>query len=131
MREEKKLIKNKKVRIAVSISVYAICLVLAVAGIYTLGSVGFQVGNAIFNEQSIDPVRMGMDVVVVVDEGKNSDSDIAHILYANGLVENEWICKVQIMLSEYKGQFNAGVYTLSTEMKPTQMFEKLAQTKEE
>lgn len=126
MNEDGHIIKNKNVRLAVDISIYVICIGLAIAVIYGLGSLGFKVGNAVFNEQSIDPKKMGRDVVVVIDEGKTSDGEVAHLLYVNGLAKDEWIVKIQIKLSDYRGKFKAGVYTLSTEMTPTEMFEVLA-----
>lgn len=126
MNEDRHIIKNKNVRIAVNISIYVICIGIAIAAIYGLGSLGFSIGNAVFNEQSIDPKKAGRDVVVVVDDGKNTDKEIAHLLYVNGLVKDERIAYIQIKLSDSKGKFKSGVYTLSTEMTPTELFKTLA-----
>lgn len=131
MDQEGHIIKNKNVRLAVRISLYAIFTGLAVAVIYIIGAKAFEIGNAVFNEQAMDNKRMGREVVIVIDEGKTSDSDIAHTLAVNHLVKDEFITKIQIKLSDYRGKFKKGRYTLSTEMKPTELFEALATGKDE
>lgn len=131
MDQEGHIIKDKNVRIAVRISLYAIFIGLTVAVIYIIGSRAFEIGNAVFNEQSMDRKRMGREVIIVIDEDKTSDDDIAHTLTVNHLVKDEFITKLQIKLSDYKGKFKKGRYTLSTEMKPTELFEALVTGKDE
>lgn len=131
MDQEGHIIKDRNTRIAVRISLYAIFIGLTVAVIYIIGSKAFEIGNAVFNEQSIDRKHMGREVIIVIDEGKTSDDDIAHTLTVNHLVKDEFITKIQIKLSDYKGKFKKGRYTLSTEMTPTELFEALATKKDE
>ena len=51
-------------------------------------------------------------------------------LYDKGLVKDETIAHLQIVLSDYKGDFKAGTYQLDTSMKPTEMFEIMSKEQE-
>lgn len=130
MKEEKQFIKNRNVRMAISISLNIVFVLIAVYLIYGVGAKAFRLGEDVFNEQSVDPRKMGREVEVTLAQGETSDKSVAHILYEKGLVKDENVCYIQIFLSEYKGKFLPGTYVLSTEMKPSEMMEILAKPKE-
>lgn len=126
MKEEKQLIKNRNVRMAISISLNIVFVLIAIYLIYGVGAKAFKLGADVFNEQSVDPRRMGREVEITLTQGETSDKGIAHALYEKGLVKDETVCYIQILLSDYKGKFLPGTYVLSTEMKPTEMMEILS-----
>lgn len=131
MDQEEYLIKNPNVRIAVTITLYAIFIGLTIAVVYVVGARMFDIGNSIFNEQAIDQKNAGVEKVIKLDSDNMSDAEIAHILVANRLTRDEFITKLQIKMSGFGGKFKAGTYTLSTEMKPSDMFKLLAAGKGE
>ncbi|MGN0407316.1 MAG: endolytic transglycosylase MltG [Bacteroides sp.] len=118
--------EDKNIRFGISIAINIIVVIIAVIIMYVIGSKGFQFGAAIFDEQSVDKVENAREVEVTIPVNI-TDSKIADIMYEKGLVEDKTVFKIQIALSEYKGKFKAGTYTLNTSMKPTEIMESLCQ----
>lgn len=116
---------NKNVRFGVSIAINLVIVTVAVIIIYSIGMWGFNFGSSIFNEKSVDTPERAREVEVTIPVNI-TDSRLADIIYEKGLVEDKLVFKIQIMLSDYKGNFKAGTYTLNTSMKPTQIMQELS-----
>ena len=118
--------EDKNIRFGISIAINIIVVIIAVIIMYVIGSKGFQFGAAIFDERAVDTVENAREVEVTIPVNI-TDSKIADTMYEKGLVEDKTVFKIQIALSEYKGKFKAGTYTLNTSMKPTEIMESLCQ----
>lgn len=116
--------EDKNIRFGISIAINVIVVIIAVIIMYVIGSKGFQFGASIFDERAVDTVENAREVEVTIPVNI-TDSKIADIMYEKGLVEDKTVFKIQIALSEYKGKFKAGTYTLNTSMKPTEIMESL------
>ena len=88
-------------------------LILMVQSLY-----GF--GQKIFKEEARTSTENAVLVEVAVPEDASA-MDIAKLMEENGLVEDSTLFFVQIIMSDYKEKFVPGVYTLSTDMKPSEL----------
>ena len=111
---------NKRIRMTVDISFNLIVLVIGIIIVCTAGSKAYSFGHNIFYEEAVSTEESAREVEVTIKDGI-TEKQLSKLLYSNGLVKDEFICYLQIKLSDYKGKFVAGTYTLDTSMKPTQM----------
>lgn len=116
---------SRNIRFGISILINIIIITAAIVIIYSIGLKGFNLGAAIFNEKSVDTVENAREVEVTLPVNI-TDSRLVDIIYEKGLVEDKLVFKIQVMLSEYKGNFKAGTYTLNTAMKPTEIMKELS-----
>ena len=100
---------------AFKIALY-VCIVVL---IIWLGSLSYQSGHDIFDQQPMSPGE-GQEITVVVKED-DSVYDIAKTLESKGLVEDAKVFWVQEKLSNYKGQMKPGTYLLSTAYEPSRL----------
>lgn len=118
--------KNRAVKMIISVSTNVIFGTIALVIIVLLGSRAYTFGNRIFNERAIsDSVSSAKTVEIVIEDDVKA-KDLAFLLYANGLVEDENITYFQIILSDYKDKFIGGTYELSTHMTPTEIMKVLS-----
>ena len=103
---------NKRIRMTVDISFNLIVLVIGIIIVCTAGSKAYSFGHNIFYEEAVSTEESAREVEVTIKDGI-TEKQLANLLYAKGYL--------QIKLSDYKGKFVAGTYTLDTSMKPTQM----------
>ena len=122
--------KNKSIRMVISLALNLILIVLGVFIIFTAGSKAYSFGHNIFDEEAIDTKGNGRDVEVSITDGI-TPSQLSKILYDKGLVEDKTICSYQIKLSDYKGKFVGGTYTLNTDITPTDMMKVLTKTEDD
>ena len=113
---------NKTIRLIISITLNAVIILAGVYLIFTAGNKAYSFGHNIFNEEAVTTQADAREVSVTVTASDTSKS-IAKILYNKGLVKDETIAYLQIVLSDYKDKFQAGTYELDTSMKPSEMFE--------
>ena len=111
---------NKRIRMTVDISFNLIVLVIGIIIVCTAGSKAYSFGHNIFYEEAGSTEESAREVEVTIKDGI-TEKQLSKLLYSKGLVKDEFICYLQIKLSDYKGKFVAGTYTLDTSMKPTQM----------
>lgn len=118
---------NKTIRLIISITLNAVIILAGVYLIFTAGNKAYSFGHNIFNEEAVTTQADAREVSVTVTASDTSKS-IAKTLYNKGLVKDETIAYLQIVLSDYKDKFQAGTYELDTSMKPSEMFEIMCKT---
>lgn len=101
--------------IALKIVIYAVIIM----GVYRLSMMAFDYGHSIFAEEAVDS-RPGRTIEVTVESGA-SVGEIAKLLEEKGLVEDWKLFYLQAKLSKYSNKMEAGQYTLSTAMMPSEM----------
>ncbi len=107
----------------ISVSVGIIFFVLVVMLLFFVGKKSFSFGQAVFDERAVSG-GLGKNVLVDIDKNM-TDRDVAKYMKAKGLVEDENVFFVQIILSDYKNKYVAGSYMLNTNMKPTEILQKI------
>lgn len=118
---------NKTIRLIISITLNAVIILAGVYIIFTAGNKAYSFGHNIFNEEAVTTQANAREVSVTVTASDTSKC-IAKTLYNKGLVKDETIAYLQIVLSDYKDKFQAGTYELDTSMKPSEMFEIMCKT---
>ncbi len=112
---------NKTIRLVISITLNAIIIIAGIYIIFTAGNKAYTFGHNIFNEEAVSSAQDAREVEITIASNENSRS-IAKALYNKGLVKDETVAYLQIILSDYKDHFKAGTYLLDTSMKPSEMF---------
>ncbi len=105
-----------------SVSVRTCIFALVVVFLYFFGRKAYLFGTAVFDEKSMDEEGRGYDVAVMIPDNA-SDDEIAEILKESGLIEDKFLFRVQLKLSDYSKSIVPGVYTLNTSMKPTEIMQ--------
>lgn len=113
------------VRTVINISINILVLAVMLMLIYTYAGKGYEFGKAIFTEKGMTSEENARSVVITIPKN-SSTGDIAKIVEEAGLVEDKNVFMIQLMLSEYKDDIEAGTYTLSTADTPAGIIEKLA-----
>ena len=103
------------VSIALKIVIFAALVVV----LLRIGSVAYEYGHAIFEEEALDEPP-GRTIRVTVEEG-SSVRDIAKLMEHEGLVKDWKLFYLQIMCSKYSKTMQPGTYELSTAMKPREL----------
>lgn len=111
---------NKRIRMVVDISSNIIVLIIGIVIVLAAGSKAYSFGHNIFYEEAMTSELSAREVEVTIKDGI-TEKQLSKLLYSKGLVKDELISYLQIKLSDYKGKFVGGTYTLNTSMKPTQM----------
>lgn len=102
-----------------------VLVVVAAMLIYKFSISAYQYGVRIFGEPALSEAP-GTEVTVIVTDGRDFDG-IAETLYANGLIRDEKLFRIQELLSNYaEDGFKEGEYTLSTAMTPEEMMDVMA-----
>ena len=122
--------KNKNVRLVISISLNLILIIAGVYIIFTAGSTAYTFGHNIFDEESVDTLENARETEVTIPEHVSA-KQLADIIYSKGLVHDKTIFYFQVILSDYKGKFVGGTYTLNTSMKPTEMMKVMCAAQED
>lgn len=123
--------KNSNIRMIVSLSFNFILVLVSVVFIFQLASRGFAFGTQVFNEQPMDTLEHTRQVEVTITMDGASDDKVAELLYRKGLIEDKTVFRVQVILSDYRGKFQPGTYTLSTGMTPTEIIVQLCTATDE
>ena len=121
---------NKNVRVVLSISLNMIIIIVGTLLIYTAGSRAYTFGHNIFDEQALDTVDNARVTEVTIPDNV-SVQELTDIIYQRGLINDKPIFYFQVLLSDYKGKFVGGTYTLNTAMTPTEMMQTLCEKKSE
>lgn len=111
---------NSKAKLVIQVSVDVLLVILSALLIFWLGGKVYNFAYNIFNEQAVDTIQEARVTEVTVPEGVSAQK-LAEIVYDKGLVQDETVFYLQVMLSDYKDKFVAGTYTLNTAMTPTEM----------
>ena len=111
---------TKKAALTVlSIALKIVILAVVILGILRLGTMAFNYGHSVFQEEAVDP-RPGRTISVTIESGA-SVKDIAKLLEEKGLVQDWKLFYMQVKVSKYAKTLEPGTYTLSTAMLPRQM----------
>ncbi len=87
--------------------------------IYTKSVAAYEFGFRVFTEEAVSPAP-GREVSFSYTEGK-SDKDLAKSLFDKGLVRDEKLAYVQLLVAENKKSMVPGIYTLTTAMTVEEM----------
>lgn len=87
--------------------------------IYTKSVAAYEFGFRVFTEEAVSPAP-GREVSFSYTEGK-SDKDLAKALFDKGLVRDEKLAYVQLLVAENKKSMVPGIYTLTTAMTVEEM----------
>ena len=109
-------ILNASVRIAI--------LVVAFSLIRKVCLISYDYGYRVFSERPMTE-GVGFDEEVVIPVG-SSAMDIGKILKNKGLIRDEKLFYIQVLLSSYRGKLNPGDYMLSTSMTAEDMMRVMA-----
>ena len=101
----------------------ALLMILMVQNLYDFG-------QRIFREEAKTNTENAVLVTVAIPEDA-STLDVANIMVDYGIVEDSKLFFVQLMLSDYKDKIVPGVYTLSTDMKPSEIMKSISPETEE
>ena len=114
-------ILNASVRIAI--------LVVAFSLIRKVCLISYDYGYRVFSERPMTE-GVGFDEEVVIPVG-SSAMDIGKILKNKGLIRDEKLFYIQVLLSSYRGKLNPGDYMLSTSMTAEDMMRVMAGAEKE
>ncbi len=106
----------------VCISILVFLLVLF--GLVKLGGQAYDLGYRVFTERPMEN-EPGTDVTVRVSEGMNALS-LGTVLEEKGLVRDNKLFAVQMMLSAYAKKVKPGLYTLNTHQTAREMLKVMA-----
>ncbi|MBO4374708.1 MAG: endolytic transglycosylase MltG [Lachnospiraceae bacterium] len=109
-------ILNASVRIAI--------LVIAFSLIKKVCLTSYDYGYRVFSERPMTE-GVGFDNEVVIPVG-SSAMDIGKILKNKGLIRDEKLFYIQVLLSSYRGKLNPGDYVLNTSMTAEDMMKVMA-----
>ena len=113
---------NNIVAGAVGTVINVVLVVVAVMLVYKFSISAYQYGVRIFGEPPMS-AKPGTEVVVEVTDGMDFDG-IAEMLYANGLIRDKKLFRLQELLSNYSEDgFTEGTYTLTTAMTAEEMMD--------
>lgn len=98
--------------------------VLVVVLIYKGATVAYDYGYRIFQEPPVSEAP-GYNVEVQITMGKDA-KQIGELLEQKGLIRDANLFYIQNLLSHYKDELKAGVYTLNTSMTMQEMMEIIA-----
>lgn len=98
----------------VSTAIKVVVVLWLVNFLYNKSMEAYDFGYRVFTEPAVSPAP-GREVSVAITDGK-TEREIASILEQKGLVKDELLCFVQILVSEHRETIEPGVYTLNTSM---------------
>lgn len=111
---------TKKAALTVlSITLKIVIAAVVVLAVFRLGSMAFNYGHAVFQEEAVD-APPGRTITVTVEDGASTQA-IAKLLEDKGLVEDWKLFYVQVKVSKYAKTIQPGTYTLTTAMMPREM----------
>ena len=88
----------------------------------------FAFGEKIFSEAGMAEKGSGHEVVITIPADA-STGEVASILKENGLIDSEFVFKIQTIL--YEAEIYSGTYTMNTEYSPEEIIEALRPKEEE
>lgn len=97
--------------------------------IYTKSVAAYEFGFRVFTEEAVSPAP-GREVSFSYTEGK-SDKDLAKALFDKGLVRDEKLAYVQLLVAEKKKSMVPGIYTLTTAMTVEEMVDAMCPEEDE
>ncbi len=93
--------------------------VLVVMIVYRGATLAYDYGYRVFAEEPM-AAAPGIDVEVMIGDGSDA-KEIGKYLEEKGLIKDGTLFYLQNILSKYKGDLKAGVYTLNTSMTSEEM----------
>lgn len=116
---------NAMIRTVINVSFNILILAVVAMLIYNCSGKAYEFGEAIFKDEAI--VTDGEGQVVVITIPKNASSGkVAEVVYEEGLVENQYVFLIQLVLSEYKDTIVPGTYRVTTANTPTEIMQILS-----
>ena len=96
--------KNKSVRVILSMLLNICIVTVGVFIIYAAGSRAYTFGHNIFDEEAIDTTENARQVEITISDNISA-KQLSSMLYQKGLCKDKTIMYFQIMLSDYNKKF--------------------------
>ena len=106
--------------------VKVVLIIVVIMFCVTMSHRAYEIGYSIFYEAAVDEKGSGRTVEVTVTDGMTA-AQVGKLLQEDGLIKDAEVFSYQERFSSYHGKINPGIYTLSTEMTPSEMIKKLAE----
>lgn len=116
---------KSRAKLVIQVSLDVLLVVVSVFVIFWLAGKVYTFGYNIFDEQAVDTVENARVTEVTIPKNVTAE-ELADIMYDKGLTEDKTTFYLQVLLSDYKGKFKEGTYTLNTGMTPTEMMKIIA-----
>ena len=87
----------------------------------------YEIGYDVFYEKAVDEKGSGQTVEVTISDGMTVNQ-IGKLLQEKGLIKDAEVFLYQERFSSFHGKIVPGTYELSTEMTPSEMIKKMADT---
>ncbi len=101
-----------------SVSCRTLLFVLVIFLLFFVVRTLYGFGQKIFREEAMTTTEYAITKEFTVKDGE-SVMDVADSLEDEGLIEDSKLFFIQVFLSDYYKKFVPGTYSLSTDMKPT------------
>ena len=106
--------------------VKVVLIIVVIMFCVTMSHRAYEIGYSIFYEAAVDEKGSGRTVEVTVTDGMTA-AQVGKLLQEDGLIKDAEVFSYQERFSSYHGKIYPGIYTLSTEMTPSEMIKKLAE----
>lgn len=127
-RKKSKNIAKKSASVFSKITFKTAMYIIGAVLVVLISRSAFAFGEKIFSEEGMAEKGKGQEVVVTIPADA-STGEVASILKKNGLIESEFVFKIQTIL--YEAEIYSGTYTISTEYSPEEIIEALRPKEEE
>ena len=115
---------SKVVLSILHICITVLLVLLILFGFVKFGTAAYDLGYRVFTEKPMQQ-EPGIDVTVRVEDGMNAFS-LGTVLEEKGLVRDNTLFALQMMLSAYAKKVKPGIYTLNTSQTAKEMLEVMA-----
>lgn len=127
-RKKSKNIAKKSASVFSKITFKTAMYIIGAVLVVLISRSAFAFGEKIFSEEGMAEKGKGQEVVVTIPADA-STGEVASILKKNGLIESEFVFKIQTIL--YEAEIYSGTYTINTEYSPEEIIEALRPKEEE
>ena len=127
-RKKSKNIAKKSASVFSKITFKTAMYIIGAVLVVLISRSAFAFGEKIFSEEGMAEKGKGQEVVVTIPADA-STGEVASILKKNGLIESEFVFKIQTIL--YESEKYSGTYTINTEYSPDEIIEALRPKEEE
>ncbi len=104
--------------------------IIVIMVVYRVAITAYTFGYDVFQDLPVDIESQARTVNVTIMEGK-SNAEIGEILQKAGLIKNDKVFYVQLLLSDYKDSIKPGIYELNTSMNSEEIMQAIAPGSEE
>lgn len=99
-------------------------VILVILGIIRLGEYAYAYGYSIVSNAAMEP-EPGRDIGIVLTDDMDT-KEVAALLKRRGLIEDETIFRIQLIINKHEEDLKPGNYVLNTSMTPKEMMQVLS-----